>query len=135
MKNIQKGFTLIELMIVIAILGILMAIAIPAYNDYTIRARVSECVNNLAPLKTGVSEFALSNGRLPSNIASFGTSVASPNCAGATWASPVLTVAAANAAATGGAVSIVLTATLGASNVTWVCSATGAAKFAPSSCR
>jgi len=79
MNTLQKGFTLIELMIVIAILGILMAIAIPAYQDYTIRAKVSECVNNLAPLKTGVSEYVLSNGTFPSAIASFGTAGSTPN--------------------------------------------------------
>ena len=62
MKKMQ-GFTLIELMIVIAILGILLAIAIPAYSDYTIRARFSECVNKLAPLKSSASEIRL-NGRL-----------------------------------------------------------------------
>ena len=55
MNKIQKGFTLIELMIVIAILGILMAIAIPAYQDYTVRAKFSECINGNAPNKTGMS--------------------------------------------------------------------------------
>jgi type IV pilus assembly protein PilA len=58
MKNTQQGFTLIELMIVIAILGILMAIAIPAYQDYTIRARVSEGMTLAAPAKLTVAENA-----------------------------------------------------------------------------
>lgn len=60
MKKMQ-GFTLIELMIVIAILGILMAIAIPAYQDYTVRARFSECVNKMAPLKATASEVRLNS--------------------------------------------------------------------------
>ena len=64
MKKIQQGFTLIELMIVIAILGILMAIAIPAYQDYTIRARVSEAVMAAAPFKLAISETASSEGGL-----------------------------------------------------------------------
>ncbi|MCC7461915.1 MAG: pilin [Gammaproteobacteria bacterium] len=56
MKSIQKGFTLIELMIVVAIIGILAAIAIPAYQDYTIRAQVTEGLNLASDLKAGVAE-------------------------------------------------------------------------------
>jgi type IV pilus assembly protein PilA len=60
--KLQKGFTLIELMIVIAILGILVAIALPAYQDYSIRARVSEGVAQAAPAKLAVAETASSRG-------------------------------------------------------------------------
>jgi type IV pilus assembly protein PilA len=62
MKSVQKGFTLIELMIVVAIIGILAAIAIPAYQDYTIRAKVTEGINLAASAKTDVAEGFQSGG-------------------------------------------------------------------------
>jgi len=65
MKKVQHGFTLIELMIVVAIIGILAAIAIPAYQDYTLRAKISEGINMAASAKTSLSEYRISQGRLP----------------------------------------------------------------------
>jgi type IV pilus assembly protein PilA len=67
MKAIQKGFTLIELMIVVAIIGILAAIAIPAYQDYTIRGQVSEGLTLAASAKAAVSEFYAQTGAAPTN--------------------------------------------------------------------
>ena len=65
LKQVQKGFTLIELMIVVAIIGILAAIAIPAYQDYTIRAQVTEGMNLAAAVKAEVAEFYAQNGAWP----------------------------------------------------------------------
>src|SRR5262245_50738814 len=67
MKSVQKGFTLIELMIVVAIIGILAAIAIPAYQDYTIRGQVSEGLTLAASAKAAISEFYANRGVAPTN--------------------------------------------------------------------
>jgi type IV pilus assembly protein PilA len=85
MKSVQKGFTLIELMIVVAIIGILAAIAIPAYQNYTIRSQVTEGLSLADGWKTGISEFYAQNGAFPTGCSATGDA---PNgimvCAGAT---------------------------------------------------
>ncbi|ENW2507907.1 pilin, partial [Neisseria gonorrhoeae] len=67
MNTLQKGFTLIELMIVIAIVGILAAVALPAYQDYTARAQVSEAILLAEGQKSAVTEYYLNNGEWPEN--------------------------------------------------------------------
>src|SRR5437763_2199623 len=74
MTKLQKGFTLIELMIVVAIIGILAAIAIPAYQDYTIRSKVTELINAAGVCKTSVAEYYQSKGVLPNNVTAAGCS-------------------------------------------------------------
>jgi len=81
MKSLQKGFTLIELMIVVAIIGILAAIAIPAYMNYTIRAQVTEGLNMADSWETAIAEFYSNNGSWPSTVSPTGggSSIAMPS--------------------------------------------------------
>ncbi|HFC5912466.1 TPA: pilin, partial [Neisseria meningitidis] len=72
MNTLQKGFTLIELMIVIAIVGILAAVALPAYQDYTARAQVSEAILLAEGQKSAVTEYYLNHGEWPKNNTSAG---------------------------------------------------------------
>ena len=74
MNKFQKGFTLIELMIVVAIIGILAAIAIPAYQDYTIRSKVTELINAAGVCKTSVAEYYQTKGVMPGNATQAGCS-------------------------------------------------------------
>ena len=78
MKKIQQGFTLIELMIVVAIIGILAAIAIPAYQDYTIRAQVTEGLNLASAVKTGVAEAFANSGDWPADLDTAGGDTGTP---------------------------------------------------------
>ncbi|KTC65474.1 fimbrial protein, type IV pilin, PilE (plasmid) [Legionella adelaidensis] len=137
----EKGFTLIELMIVVAIIGILAAVAIPAYQDYTVRARVSEGLNLASSAKLAVSETALSNGgNLPANNADAGyggLTAGNPNVSSiAIGNAGVITITYTAAAGNG---TLTLTPTVQATGeVTWDCGGaadTLLAKYRPANCR
>jgi type IV pilus assembly protein PilA len=78
MKRVEKGFTLIELMIVIAIVAILVALAVPAYKDYTIRTKVAECINGAAVPKLSISEYRQSSSPTTWPADAAGSATASP---------------------------------------------------------
>ena len=138
MKKYQ-GFTLIELMIVIAILGILLAIAIPAYQDYLARARASEAVYAAAPAKLAISEYYLGNAAWPGSLTAAGFSIPSPLSkyvsAYTGSANGVFSVSAKATACPGGEPTFTFTPTATTtSNVDWKCTSSNAA-CAPATCR
>jgi len=141
----QSGFTLIELMIVVAILAILMAIAIPAYQDYTIRSQVSEGMNLSGGARTAVAEFWTDRGAFPGSNASAGLS-APASITGeyvktvTVGANGVITAEFgnnSNAAINGKTLVLTPAAAAGAGSVAWDCQATTTVdpRYLPARCR
>jgi type IV pilus assembly protein PilA len=148
-RNVQQGFTLIELMIVIAIVAILVALAVPAYQDYTIRSKVAECVNGAAPIKLAVAEYYMQDGTdwPSSNQAGMtGNTGESQYCnaitytyaGGAVASSATITINVNSGVGATGIVATLTPSVTAGNNVDWNCNSTVAstlAKYLPSSCR
>jgi type IV pilus assembly protein PilA len=138
MKSMQKGFTLIELMIVVAIIGILAAVALPAYQDYTIRAKVSELILAASQARTGIAEKFQTD---PGNAASAGVGITIPVVGKLASASvddggTIVVTGNTQSTSTGAAVTITFTPTFSTltGTITWACTGTPA-KYLPASCR
>ena len=138
MKMMQKGFTLIELMIVVAIIGILAAVALPAYQDYTIRAKVSELILAASGFKTGISEKAQVDNTMISAGSGITVTPTGKVDSGSVGNGGLVTIAGAGTATSVGTiVTITLNPTFINGMVTWSCNAgaVGQNRYTPASCR
>ena len=142
MKNSNKGFTLLELMVVIAVIGILLAIALPTYADYSTRAKVSEGISLAGAAKTAVSEYRLSTSQWPSDNSAAGLPVAASiigNDVGsiAVSGAGLITVTFSSMDPALHAKTLVLTPAYGGGSLTWRCDSgsTLSDQYLPADCR
>ncbi len=134
MKRVQQGFTLIELMIVVAIIGILAAVAIPQYQDYVVRSKLAAAAASVASIQTASAEYYQSNGTFPTTaqLTAAGVTIVNPpnetiTVTGGATAVITVTFTAALGSSVPAASTLVFTASpaTGASVITWVATQTG----------
>jgi type IV pilus assembly protein PilA len=139
-RQLQKGFTLIELMIVVAIIGILAAVALPAYQDYTKRARITEGFNLAAAAKTAVADYYSSNNEMPSINDSVGlpgsTTITGASVDRVGISNGVITIQF-NTKVSTAATTLLLTPVTSSGSISWDCATGGTleSKLRPSNCR
>ena len=133
----QGGFTLIELMIVVAIIAILAAIAIPAYQDYTTRAKVSEGLGMAASAKSAVTEYYTSIGSFPDDNSTAGLAgtISSNYVRNVQVSSGGIITVSMNGTNLGASGNIVLTPSANSGSITWNCTSTLDNKYVPANCR
>ena len=132
-KKVQKGFTLIELMIVIAIIGILAAVALPAYQDYTIRAKASELVLAASSGKNVITEYILLNNTIPTAAQLTLQNISQSMVSSVSWNGAQIVIAGSTTNL-GAAVTLLMAPAFTASGVTWSCSGRVGTQYLPSSC-
>jgi type IV pilus assembly protein PilA len=133
-KQVQKGFTLIELMIVVAIIGILAAVALPAYQDYTIRAKVSELILAASSARTGVTEYRTSKGNLTGVETAVSIAVAGKVASAAVSTNTGQITVTGTAETSGTTVTMIPTVNTANGVITWSCTGSPA-RYLPGSCK
>ena len=134
-NSAQKGFTLIELMIVVAIIGILAAVALPAYKDYTVRTKVSEVILAASAAKNTIAEFYNVKGSIPASGAISIQTQTTQYVSGVTWDGTKLTATATGDGKITGSTITLTPSTTATDNLNWACSGTIDLKYRPASCK
>jgi len=138
MKQLQQGFTLIELMIVVAIIGILAAVAIPSYQDYTARAQMTEAFTLTSGLKTPLSEWISDRGAVPATASLNGTvagKYVSAVAVGGSATAPTITATMKGSGLNANIQGKTVTLTSSDGGGQWTCSSTADDKYLPGACK